>query len=50
MRRGRRVYDRWWPWQAGYVMRVLKTRAVVRFDGKDRTYDAAHVQFLEPSA
>ncbi len=50
MRPRQRVYDRWWPWVAGYVVRVMKTRAVVRFDGRDRVYDAAHVQFLEPSS
>ncbi len=41
------VYDRWWPWEIGTVVAILKTRIKVRFEGEIRTYDNAHTQFLE---
>jgi hypothetical protein len=48
MKRGRRVVDRWWPeWGTGVVKKVLKTRVRIDFAGTLRTYDLAHLQFLE---
>ena len=44
-----RVYDRWWPWRAGYVLRVGKTRVRVRWsDGTEWSYDTPHLKFLSP--
>ena len=43
------VYDFWWPWNTGIVMKVMKTRVKVRFGyDKDVTYDVPHLQFLIP--
>lgn len=43
-----KVYDRWWPYRPGKVIKVLKTRIHVRwFDGEVWSYDKAHQQFLE---
>jgi hypothetical protein len=44
---GDRVYDRWWPWKVGKVVKVLKTRVQVQFPDRVTTYDEAHSkQFL----
>jgi hypothetical protein len=42
------VYDAWWPWRLGVVVRVLKTRIKVRYNGLDVvwSYDVAHQRFL----
>jgi len=47
---GMRVYDRWWPWRMGKIVRVLKTRIRVEWSdtGEYWSYDRAHQQFLEP--
>lgn len=45
---GTKVYDRWWPWKTGVVIRTFKTTVHVRWvDGSTQRYDAAHWQFLE---
>ncbi len=46
-RRGDRVYDRWWPWDMGVVVHVLRTMVGVRFgSGKSWVYDRAHQKYL----
>jgi hypothetical protein len=48
LRVGQRVADRWFlEWGVGVVERVLKTRVKIRFPSETRTYDLAHLQFLE---
>ena len=50
---GDMVYDRWWPWRIGRVVKVLRTRVKIRFQDtptRISTYDNAHCQFLEPCA
>jgi len=43
-----KVYDRWWPWRAGTVVKRMKTRARILWsDGTTWTYDTPHMQFLE---
>jgi hypothetical protein len=43
------VYDRWWPYRVGYVIKKLKTRIRVEWsNGEIWTYDQAHLQFLNP--
>ena len=32
IKKGMRVHDRWFPWLAGTVKKVLKTRVKIRFD------------------
>lgn len=51
---GMRVYDRWWFWEIGRVVRVGKTRLRVQFPDRPVqfpsglvSYDAAHSRFLE---
>lgn len=41
-----RVYDRWWPWNIGRVVRTKPLR-VKWSDGTSWIYDRAHQQFLE---
>jgi len=42
------VYDRWWPWRVGTVVKRLKTRVRVMWsNGETWTYDIPHMQFLE---
>lgn len=41
------VYDRWWPWRIGTIVKVLKTRLHVQWaDGETWVYDRPHEQFL----
>jgi hypothetical protein len=48
LKRGIRVYDRWWPNRRGVVTKVLKTRVHIQWwDGEVWSYDLAHMQFLE---
>lgn len=43
-----RVFDRWWPYRYGVVIKRLKTRLHVRWsDGEVWNYDRPHMQFLE---
>ncbi|WNM70123.1 hypothetical protein [Myxococcus phage Mx1] len=43
-----RVVDRWYPeLGVGIVLKVLKTRARIRFGSDVQTYDREHYQFLE---
>jgi len=43
-----RVFDRWWPYRYGVVIKVLKTRLRVQWsDGEVWSYDRPHMQFLE---
>lgn len=43
-----RVFDRWWPYRHGVVIKRLKTRLRVQWsDGEVWTYDQPHMQFLE---
>lgn len=45
---GTHVFDRWWPYRLGKVVKALKTRTHVRWsDGEVWRYDKAHRQFLE---
>ncbi len=41
------VYDRWWPWNIGRVIKILKTRTEIEFSCGRTMYDSAHTQFLE---
>jgi hypothetical protein len=42
-----KVYDRWWPWRIGKVIRVMKCFVYVQWlDGEQVRYDRAHQQFL----
>lgn len=42
------VYDRWWPYRRGVVIKRLKTRLHVQWsDGEVWKYDRPHMQFLE---
>jgi hypothetical protein len=44
---GARVHDSWWPWRAGKVIRVTKSRTRVRWaDGEEWSYDSDHLVFL----
>ncbi len=45
---GDAVYDRWWPWLTGCVVKVNKTSLYVQGNGQVWRYDRAHQQFLEP--
>jgi hypothetical protein len=48
LKRKQRVYDRWWRYRHGVVVKILKTRIHVRWsDGEIWSYDKAHQQFLE---
>lgn len=49
IKRGMKVYDRWWPWRLGVITCVLKTRVHVQFSDRDAhtIYDKTHCQFLE---
>lgn len=41
------VYDSWWPWRVGSIIKVLKTRLHIEWaDGKIWIYDLAHMKFL----
>lgn len=41
------VYDRWWPWRLGRLLKRTKASAVVQWlDGEVWRYDRAHLQFL----
>ena len=43
-----RVFDKWWPWRTGVVIKVCKTRLHVRWldNGEIWKYDKAHMKFL----
>ncbi len=44
---GPNVYDRWWPWRVGVVVKRTKTTTHVCWeDGEVWTYDREHRQFL----
>ena len=50
---GMKVYDSWWPWRMGKIVKVLKTRVKIagrpiwsEYAAKIETYDKAHLQFL----
>lgn len=44
---GATVFDSWWPWRVGRVVRQMKTRVRVCWsNGEEWTYDQAHLQFL----
>lgn len=48
MTRGQHVYDRWWPWRLGVIVKCGKASVCVRWsDGDVWRYDSAHLQFLE---
>lgn len=41
------VFDAWWPWRFGRIIRKRKTALWVRWvDGEVWRYDRAHMQFL----
>lgn len=43
-----KVYDRWWPWKHGIIVKKLKTVLYVSFSGEVPVrYDKSHFQFLE---
>ena len=47
--KGVAVFDTWWPWRHGTVLRIGETRLRVRWDdGQEWSYDKAHLQFLRP--
>lgn len=46
-KKGMRVYDRWWCWEVGRIVRKGKTRLRIQFPKKLVSYDAAHSRFLE---
>lgn len=49
IRVGAKVYDRWWPWQCGVIIKKMRTKVRIRRnDSQIITYDRAHCQFLEP--
>jgi hypothetical protein len=43
------VYDSWWPWRLGKIVKVLKTRIHVMWidNGRVDSYDKPHQQFLK---
>lgn len=50
---GDKVWDSWWPWRKGKVVKVLKTRVHIHFDktiwdyaSGIWNYDKAHFSFL----
>jgi len=52
MKVGDKVYDRWWPWRVGKIIKILKTRVKIEFpnifgEKSIVTYDKAHLKFLE---
>ena len=49
IKKGQRVYDRWWPEKIWTVTRVCKKSAHLKYDEETVIYDADHVQFLEPT-
>jgi hypothetical protein len=45
---GTEVYDRWWPWKKGWIVKQLNTRIYIWFNRyTTERYDKAHCQFLE---
>jgi hypothetical protein len=47
LKRGRVVYDSWWPWRVGSITKRNKSSVYVQWsDGKTWRYDRAHTQFL----
>ena len=41
------IYDSWWPWRIGRIIKRTKTHTHVRWlDGEVWRYDKAHTQFL----
>lgn len=46
-RKNQRVRDKWWPLIQGKIIKVLKTRIYVCFEGRLVRYDKAHSKFLE---
>ena len=45
---GKKVYDRWWCWKVGTIIKKNKTTCSINFPNYGITiYDKAHVQFLE---
>lgn len=48
-KKGAVVFDTWWPWRRGTILRIGETRLRVRWDdGQEWSYDKAHLQFLMP--
>ncbi len=46
---GLQVFDRWWPWRIGVIVKKSRTRVWVQFSPSEVTrFDFAHLQFLEP--
>lgn len=42
-----KVYDRWWPWRLGTIVKRTKAAVYVRWsDGETWRYDRAHQKFL----
>ena len=40
--------DTWFPdWGIGLVKRIMKTRVRIEFRDESRSYDFAHLQFLD---
>jgi len=48
IKKGQRVFDRWWSEKIWTVVRVCKKSVHLRYDDETVIYDADHVQFLEP--
>jgi hypothetical protein len=48
---GTRVYDSWWPYRLGKVVRVTKTTVHVKWadTGFKWVYDRAHMKWLKKS-
>lgn len=48
MKIGTRVFDRWYWWRIGAIVKVMKTRVDIYWSsGATQRYDRDHVQFLE---
>lgn len=48
-KKGAVVFDAWWPWRRGTILRIGETRLRVRWDdGQEWSYDTSHMQFLRP--
>jgi hypothetical protein len=46
-RRGDKVYDKWWPWDHGVVIKVRVCYIGVKFEHAGiRVYDRAHQKYL----
>lgn len=43
------VYDYWWPWRIGIIIKKTRYRLHIKWcDGEIWAYDSAHVKFLKP--